>query len=81
MQGSAILNNDILVVDRSVDPKNGKTVIAAINGECLVKIYRCDKTKTWLQSSNKDFPDIILLEDMNVEIWGVVTGVVRTLVS
>ncbi|MFD0750629.1 LexA family protein [Mucilaginibacter calamicampi] len=77
MEGVGIFNNDILIVDRSVNPVHGSVVIAAIDGECLVKTFCQEKKKNWLQSANPNFPLILLEESNSVEIWGVVTGVVR----
>jgi DNA polymerase V len=74
MEGIGIFNNDILVVDRSVNPVHGSVVIVAIDGECLVKTFCLEEKKTFLQYAN---PLIMLCEHNNVEIWGVVTAVVR----
>ena len=79
MRGIGIFNNDILVVDRSETPINGCVVIAAIDGECLVKIYRHEKKQFWLEAANPNFPNIPVDENTGLEIWGVVTGVVRQL--
>jgi len=77
MKGVGIYNNDILIVDRSVNPISGSIVIAAVDGECLVKIYRRDNQKTWLQAANPRYADLSINEGNSFEIWGVVTGVVR----
>jgi DNA polymerase V len=77
MKGVGIHSNDILIVDRSVEPINGSVVIAAVDGECLVKIYRKDSLKTWLQAAHPMYADILINEGNSFEIWGVVTGVVR----
>jgi len=77
MKGVGIHSNDILVVDRSVCPINGSVVIAAVDGECLVKIYRQDSRRTWLQAAHTGYADISISEGNSFEIWGVVTGVVR----
>lgn len=77
MKGVGIYSNDILIVDRSVHPINRSIVIAAVDGECLVKIYRYDNQKTWLQAANPRYADLSISEENSFEIWGVVTGVVR----
>lgn len=77
MQGVGIREGDILVVDRSETPINDSMVIAAVDGECLVKIYRTDGKSIWLQSANPMFPSLPINEENDFQIWGVVTGVVR----
>jgi DNA polymerase V len=77
MKGVGIHSNDILIVDRSVNPINGSVVIAAVDGECLVKIYRQESQTTWLQAAHPRYADILINEGNSFEIWGVVTGVVR----
>jgi len=37
MEGARIFDGDILVVDRSIDPKSGHIVVAAVYGELAVK--------------------------------------------
>ena len=44
MVGAGIFNNDILVVDRSIKPSNGKVVIAVLEGQLTVK--RLEKVKS-----------------------------------
>jgi len=77
MQGVGILEGDILVVDRSKDPINDSMVIAAVDGECLVKIYRTDGKRVWLQSANPLFPALSINQESDFQVWGVVTGVAR----
>lgn len=77
MQGAGIVDGDILVVDRAENPVNGSMVIAAIDGDCLVKIYSLENRQVWLRSAHPGYPNIEITEDNNFQIWGVVTGVVR----
>jgi DNA polymerase V len=77
MKGAGIYNNDILIVDRSVVAVNGSVVIAAVDGECLVKILRRDSQRTWLQAAHPKYADLQINEGTSFEVWGVVTGVVR----
>ena len=77
MQGVGIREGDILIVDRSENPVNDSMVVAAVDGECLVKIYRTNGKRVWLQSANPLFPALPVSEENDFQIWGVVTGVVR----
>lgn len=77
MLGAGIHPNDILVVDRSVEPVPGKIVICALNGELVVKRLKHQGGKWVLGSENPAYPDIVLQEEMETVIWGVVTNVIH----
>jgi DNA polymerase V len=74
---AGIHNNDILVVDRSLEPTHGKIVIASINGELTVKRLRCEGKKIQLVAENDAYPPIDITEDLDFRVWGVVTSVVH----
>lgn len=77
MVQAGIHHNDILIVDRSLEPKHGKIVIASINGELTVKRLSIEGKKAKLVAANASYPPIDITEEMDLRIWGVVTGVVR----
>lgn len=77
MINAGIHPGDILVVDRSLEPKNGKIVIAAINGELTVKRFVSDAKGKFLCPENEDFSRIELNASMDIVIWGVVTNVIH----
>ncbi len=80
MLGARIHPNDILVVNKSADAIDGKVVIAALNGELTVKRFTKNLDGTWyLKAENKALPDILLHEDLELVIWGVVTSVIHNL--
>ncbi len=79
MINAGIYPNDILVVDRSIEPVAGKIVICALNGELTVKRLERDNGQWQLQSENPDYPDIALHEDLELVIWGVVTNAIHPL--
>lgn len=76
---AGIHNHDILIVDRSIQPSDGKIVIASINGELTVKRLQCDGKKVMLVAENDDYPPIDITEDMELRFWGVVTNVIHSL--
>jgi DNA polymerase V len=78
MLGAGIHPNDILVVDRSLDPVPGKIVICALNGELVVKRLKHQAGQWLLASENPYYPDIPLREELEMVIWGVVTHVIHT---
>lgn len=79
MIGAGIHPDDILVVDRSVKPTDGKIVIAVVNGELTVKRLRIMPNFVVLQPENDRFSPLRVTEEMNFSIWGVVTSVIHSL--
>jgi DNA polymerase V len=77
MLGAGIHPNDLLVVDRSIEPVSGKIVICALNGELTVKRLVHENEQWQLQAENPSYPDIVLSEDLELVVWGVVTNVIH----
>jgi DNA polymerase V len=79
MLGAGIHPNDILVVDRSLEPVAGKIVICALNGALTVKRLQ-RRTGRWiLAAENPAYADIVLNEGLELVVWGVVTAVIHPL--
>ena len=76
MNNVGIHDGDLLIVDRSINPKNSSTVIANVNEELVVKTFMKEKDKNYLTSGQKK---IELNDNPNVIIWGVVTYVIHKL--
>jgi len=79
MLGAGIHPNDILVVDRSIEPVVGKVVICALNGELTVKRLKSIGSEITLGAENPTYADIIVQEEIDFMIWGVVTNVIHSL--
>ena len=80
MDNVEIHNGDLLVVDRSLDPKNFSTVIANVNEELVVKNFLRENNQNFLTSGSKKLKDKInLSENSEIFIWGVVTYVIHAL--
>ena len=80
MNNVEIYDGDLLVVDRSLDPKNFSTVIVNINEELVVKNFLKEKDQSFLTSGSKKLKDKInLTENHEIFIWGVVTYVIHAL--
>ncbi len=76
MAGAHIHDGDMLVVDRSVEPKHGHIVLAAINNEYTVKrLYTLDGVVE-LHAENPAYPPIRFKEHEELQVWGVVVGTV-----
>ncbi|MCI0382434.1 MAG: translesion error-prone DNA polymerase V autoproteolytic subunit [Chlamydiae bacterium] len=77
MQSSSIFPEDILIVDRALEAKNGDIVIAVIEGEFLVRRLKKQKGAIFLLSEGEQ--PIALKSQGDWQIWGVVTYVIHKL--
>lgn len=73
-----IFSGDLLIVDRSLDPKIGDILIVAIDGELTCKRLAYMPNSLCLVSGNPDYPTIPL-EDKDVHVWGVVIHNIHSL--
>ncbi len=76
---AGIHDNDILIVDRSLEPTHGKIVVAAVNGELTVKRLHLEKNRVFLLAENDVYRPIEITEGIELHIWGVVTSVIHAL--
>jgi DNA polymerase V len=79
MIGAGLNDNDLLVIDRSIEPANNKIAVCFLDGEFTVKRLRVENNEVWLQPENPDYPIIKITEDNNLVIWGIVTSVIKKL--
>ncbi|RXZ42643.1 LexA family protein [Crenobacter cavernae] len=77
MINAGIHDGDLLLVDRSIEPRPGKVVVAVIDGELTVKRLKRDGERVWLMPDNPAYPPIAVTEDASFFIWGVVTNVIH----
>ena len=78
MTNVSIYDGDLLIVDKSLNPKNFSTVIANVNEELVVKTLIKSKEANYLTSGSKNTSDRINLTDNpEIIIWGVVTYVIH----
>lgn len=69
---TGIHDGDVVVVDRSMNPRHSEVVVASIRGEVSLKLYQNDGTPC-LVFANRDMPAFVISEDDDVTVWGVVT--------
>ena len=77
MIGAGLNDNDLLVIDRSLEPENNKIAVCFLDGEFTVKRLRVTKDEVWLQPENPDYPIIKITQDNDFVIWGIVTNVIK----
>ena len=77
MTGAGIVAGDIVAVDKSLDPRSGDIVVAAVDGDFTLKHLKRDGQKAWLVAANPAYPPIALHDVTDAVIWGVVTYVIH----
>ncbi len=81
MIGADIQSEDILVVDKSLNVRDGSIVIAELDGEFTVKQFRRGRDgSVWLVPANPQFQPINVTEREDFSIWGIVTGCIHQFV-
>lgn len=82
MERAGIKNNDILIVDRALRPSDNKIVIARIDNDLTVKRIRRVGDHLFLvpdcSEQQEEIKPIKITDDMDFEIWGIVTHVIHT---
>ena len=79
MIGAGIHHGDLLVVDRSLEPRDKNVVIAVVDGELTVKRIRIHQRKIILVPENHNYLAQEISEETKFEVWGVVTNVIHPL--
>ncbi len=77
MINAGLDDNDLLVIDRSLEPTNNKIAVCFLDGEFTVKRLRVEKDEVWLQPENPNYPIIKITEENDFVIWGIVTSVIK----
>ena len=77
MIGAGLDDGDLLVIDRSLNPENGKIAVCLVDGEFTVKRIKKEKKKLYLMPENKKYKPIELKEENELIIWGVVEYVIK----
>lgn len=83
VKGESMINigifpKDLLIVDRSRDPIDGDIVIAVLDGELTVKRLEKRGHRVALVAENKKFPPIVVREDQEFLVWGIVTHCIHS---
>jgi DNA polymerase V len=72
-----ISEGDVLVVDRSIEAIHGKIVIAVVDGDFTVKTLFLKDGIVKLVPANSDYPEIVLHNEQELNIWGVVSYIIH----
>ena len=77
MKDAGIQSGDIMLVDKSLTPKNRSIVLAVIDGEFTIKRVNVSEKELYLMPENENFPPIKITEEMDFQVWGVVTYIIH----
>ncbi len=79
MIDAGINDKDVLVVDRSLEPRDNKIAICFVDGEFTVKRIKVEKDCLYLMPENPNYEPIKVTEENQLIIWGIVTYVIKAL--
>ena len=77
MLEAGIDDGDLLVIDKSLNPENGKIAVCFIDGDFTVKRIVKEKGKLYLKAENKKYKSIEIKEGNELIIWGIVEYVIK----
>lgn len=77
LKNAGIDDGDLLIIDRSLHPTNGKIAVCFIDGEFTAKRINISKSVIWLIPENESYQPIRVTEDNDFLIWGIVTHVIK----
>ncbi len=78
MIGAKIFDGDMLIVDRSLEPKDGDIIVGIVCGEFTIKYLSKKKDKVALLPANPKYQPIEITEDMGFQVWGVATYTIHS---
>ena len=79
LKSYGISDGDILVVDTSSRPFDGRIVVASLDGNLSVKIYRNNDMGEYLQTDDERYLPVRISDDFEFTIIGSVTKVIHSL--
>jgi len=77
MKDAGISEGDVLVIDRSLEPRNGSIAVCFIDGEFTVKRIAIEKDGVYLTPANKEFKPLKISGENEFIVWGIVTWVIK----
>ena len=77
MKDAGMSDGDLLIIDKSLEPADGKIAVCFIDGEFTVKRIRLEGEVVWLMAENKNYKPIRVTEDNDFIVWGIVTTIIK----
>ena len=77
MLHAGIHHGDILIIDRSLNARDGDIIIAVLYGEFTVKQLSIVNDTVFLIPKNPQYSPVKVSAEMDFEVWGIVTYSIR----
>ncbi|MGM9845674.1 MAG: LexA family protein [Muribaculaceae bacterium] len=77
MRDEGINDGDLLVIDRALDPGDGDLVVCCLDNEFTLKRIKIEPGRIWLVAANESYDPILVTEDQEFSVWGVVTYTIK----
>ena len=77
MTEAGIEEGDIIVIDKSLDARDGDLVVCYLDGEFAIKYLHIDGGDVVLVAGNKAYAPIRLSQSDDFRVWGVVTYIIK----
>jgi DNA polymerase V len=77
MKDAGISEGDVLVIDKSLEPRNGAVAVCFVDGEFTVKRIQVEKDGIVLLPANDAYKSIRITEENDFMVWGIVTWVIK----
>ena len=78
MKNIGIFDDDFIIVDKSLEPQNGKIAVCQIDGEFTIKRIKIDRKVVWLIAENEEYAPIKVTAENELIIWGIVIHSIRS---
>lgn len=78
MKDIGINDGDLLIIDKSIETRDGKIAVCFLDGEFTVKRIRVENNACWLVAENENYPPIKVTQDNDFIVWGIVQHVVKS---
>ena len=79
MLNAGLSDGDLIVIDRSLNPEHNKIAVCFIDGDFTVKRIIKKGADLFLKAENKNYKSIKIDEENQLQIWGIVTYVIKSL--
>jgi DNA polymerase V len=77
MKNVGIFDGDLLVIDKSLEPQDGRIAICQIDGEFTIKRIKKEENVIWLIAENEDYKPIKVTPENDFVIWGIVINSIK----
>ncbi len=77
MRDAGVDHGDLLVIDKSLTYRNNALAVCFINGEFTLKRIKREGETLVLMPANRDYQPIVVKEDADFAVWGIVTYIIK----